>query len=132
MKFEQANKHTVQCMGQGTDYGRPERKQSSLQGQQFTLTPKFLGTGEPYLVCHISPNFQIFLIHAFIWCPSSVDGYTERCVRYYRHYTTHAKPVKFHIVVLVAVVSMPIPECNLFFILFHTGANFFLHTVVIR
>ena len=52
-----------------TDYGRPERKQHSLNGRKFTPTPKFLGTAEAYFVCHIGPIFQIFLIYAFIRCP---------------------------------------------------------------
>ena len=37
--------------------------------RKFTLTPKCLGTAEPYFVCHISPIFQISLIYAFIGCP---------------------------------------------------------------
>ena len=52
-----------------TDYGRPERKKPSLHGQKFTRTPTFLGTAEAYFVCHIGPNFQISLIHAFMGCP---------------------------------------------------------------
>ena len=49
-----------------TDYGHPERKQPLLHGRKFTPTPKFLGTAEAYLVCHVGPNFQISLIYAFI------------------------------------------------------------------
>ena len=55
-----------------TDYGRPVRKSPSLHGRKSTPTPKFLGTAEAYFVCHMSPNFQISLIYAFIGCPQSV------------------------------------------------------------
>ena len=54
---------------QNTDYGRPVRKSPSLHGWKSTPTPKFLGSGEAYFVCHIGPNFHISLIHAFIGCP---------------------------------------------------------------
>ena len=47
-----------------TDFGCPVRKSSP--------TPKFLGTAEAYLVCDISPNFQISLIYAFIGYPWSI------------------------------------------------------------
>ena len=56
----------------GTDYGRPERKQPSLHGRKFTPTPKFLDAAKAYFDCHIGPNFQVSLIHAFIRCPQSV------------------------------------------------------------
>ena len=59
-------------VGWTTDYGRPERKWSSLHGRKFNPNPKFLGTAEAYFVCHINPNFQISLIYAFIGCPYSV------------------------------------------------------------
>ena len=36
---------------------------------KFTPTPRFFGTAEAYFVCHISPNFQVSLIYAFIGCP---------------------------------------------------------------
>ena len=36
---------------------------------KFNPNPKFLGTAKAYFVCHISPNFQISLIYAFIGCP---------------------------------------------------------------
>ena len=52
-----------------TDYGRPVRKLPSLHGRKSTPTPKFLGTAKAYFVCHISQNFQISLIYAFIGCP---------------------------------------------------------------
>ena len=52
-----------------TDYGCPVRKLPSLHGRKSTPTPKFLGTAKAYFVCHISPNFQISLIYAFIGCP---------------------------------------------------------------
>ena len=55
-----------------TDYGHPEKKQSSLHGRKFNPNPKFLGTAEAYFVCHIGPIFKIFLIFAFIGCPQSV------------------------------------------------------------
>ena len=55
---------------------RPVRKSPLLHGRKSTPTPKFLGTAEAYFVCHISPNFQISLIYAFIGCPQSVD----RCI----------------------------------------------------
>ena len=55
----------LQC----TDYGGPMRKLPSLQSGKSTPTPKFLGSTEAYFVCHIDPNFQISLIHAFIGCP---------------------------------------------------------------
>ena len=55
------------------DYGRPVRKSPSLYGRKSTPTPKFFGTAEAYFVCYIGPNFQIFLIYAFIGCPKSVD-----------------------------------------------------------
>ena len=51
------------------DYGRPVRKSPSLHGRKSTRTPKFLGAAEAYFVCHIGPNFQIYLIYAFIGCP---------------------------------------------------------------
>jgi hypothetical protein len=53
----------------GTDYGRPVRKLPLMNGRKSTPTPKFLGTAKAYFVCHIGPNFQIFLIYAFIGCP---------------------------------------------------------------
>ena len=52
-----------------TDYGRPERKKTSLHGRKLTPTPKFLGMAAAYFVCHIGPFFQISLIYAFIGCP---------------------------------------------------------------
>ena len=51
------------------DYGRPVKKSPSLHGRKSTPTPKFLGATKAYLGCHISPNFQISLIYAFIGCP---------------------------------------------------------------
>ena len=56
-------------MNLSTDYGRPVRKLPSLYGQKSNPNPKFLGTAEAYFVCHIGPNFQIFLIYAFTGCP---------------------------------------------------------------
>ena len=55
-----------------TDYGRPVKKSPSLHGRKSTPTLKFLGATKAYLVCHISTNFLITLIYAFIWCPWSV------------------------------------------------------------
>ena len=55
----------LHCM----DYGHQLRKLPSLHGQTSTPNPKFLGTAEAYLVCHIGPNFQISLINAFVGCP---------------------------------------------------------------
>ena len=52
-----------------TDYGHPDRKLPSLNGQKSTPNPKFLGTAKAYFVCHIGPIFQISLIYAFIGCP---------------------------------------------------------------
>ena len=63
-----------------TDYGRPERKYSSLNGRKFNPNPKFLGTAKAYFVCHIGPIFQISLIYAFIGCPQSVI----MCMRWHR------------------------------------------------
>ena len=57
------------CIPWDTDYGRPEIKSPSLNGQKSTPTPKFIGTAEAYFVCHLNPNFQISLIYAFIGCP---------------------------------------------------------------
>ena len=57
------------CITEITDYGHLVRKSPSLHGQKSTPTPKFLGMAEAYFVCHISPNFQISLIYAFIGCP---------------------------------------------------------------
>ena len=51
------------------DYGRPLRKLSSLQGQKSNPNHKFLGTADACFDGHIGPNFQIFLIYAFIGCP---------------------------------------------------------------
>ena len=51
------------------DYGRLVRKSLSLHGQKSTPTPKFLDMAKAYFACHISPNFQISLIYAFIECP---------------------------------------------------------------
>ena len=59
-------------MIQHTDYGRQMRKSPSLHSQKSTPTPKFLGTAKAYFVCHTTPNFQIFLIYAYIGCPQSV------------------------------------------------------------
>ena len=50
---------------QTTDYGPQESKQPSLHGRKFTPTPKFLGKAEAYFVCHIGPDFRIFLIYVF-------------------------------------------------------------------
>ena len=57
------------CFNNPMNYGGPVKKLPSLHGQKSTPTPKFLGTAEAYFVCHISPNFQISLIYAFIGCP---------------------------------------------------------------
>ena len=54
-----------------TNYGRPVRKSPSLHS--WKSIPNFLGTAEAYLVCYIIPNFQIYLIYAFIGCPQSVE-----------------------------------------------------------
>ena len=59
-------------IGPGTDYGCPMMKSSSLHGQKSNPNPKFICTAEGYLVCHISPKFQVSLIYAFILCPLSV------------------------------------------------------------
>ena len=62
-----------------TDYGRPEKKQSSLHGQKFNPNPKFLGTAEAYFVCHIGPIFQISLIYTvndFRQVPTMIVGKT--------------------------------------------------------
>ena len=56
-------------IGTFTDYGRLVSKLPSLHGQKSNPNPKFFGTAEGYFVCRIGPNFQIFLIHAFIGCP---------------------------------------------------------------
>ena len=73
-----ANAHAVKfwchiCILKGmhmvTDYGGTMRKFPSLYDRKSTPTPKFLGTAEAYFVCHIGPNFQIYLIYAFIRCP---------------------------------------------------------------
>ena len=55
-----------------TDYGHPEKKQSSLHGRKFNPNSKFLGVAEAYFVCHIDPIFQTSLIYAFIGFPQSV------------------------------------------------------------
>ena len=55
-------------MGETTDYGRPVRKSPSLHGRKSTPTPSFLGMAEALFVCHIGPNFQIFLNYAVIGC----------------------------------------------------------------
>jgi hypothetical protein len=57
-----------------TDYGCPVRKSPSLHEQKSSPTPKFLGTAQAYFVCHISPNFQISLIYAFI-------GFCSPCLK---------------------------------------------------
>ena len=49
-----------------TDYGRPVRKLTSLDGRKSTPTPKFLGRAEEYFVCQIGSNFHISLIYATI------------------------------------------------------------------
>ena len=59
-------------MSPSTDYGRPVRKSPSLYGRKSTPNPKFIGTAEAYLVCHIGLKFQISLIYAFNGCPLSV------------------------------------------------------------
>ena len=71
--WEQINVfQTQRFIFQSTDYGRPVRKLPSLHGRKSTPTPKFSGTAEAYFVCHIGPNFQIYLIYTFIGCPTSV------------------------------------------------------------
>ena len=52
-----------------TDYGYLVRKLASLHGRKSNPNPKFLGTAEAYVICHIGPKFQISLIYAFIGCP---------------------------------------------------------------
>ena len=42
---------------------------TALHGRKSTLTTNFLATAEAYFVCYIGPNFQIYLIYAFIGCP---------------------------------------------------------------
>ena len=64
-----------------TDYGRPEREQSSLHGQKFTPTPTFSDMAEAYFVCHVSPIFQISLIYAFIECPQLVTRHIQIFMR---------------------------------------------------
>ena len=56
-------------VGRVTDYGRPVKKSPSLHSRKSNPNPKFYGTAEAYFVCHISPKYQISLIHVFIWCP---------------------------------------------------------------
>ena len=46
-----------------------------MHGRKSTPTLKFLGTAEAYFVGHISPNFQISLICAFIGCRYSMIWY---------------------------------------------------------
>ena len=54
-----------------------ERKTSSLHGQRFTPTPKFLSTAQAYFVYHIGPIFQISslgvrsLWHGLTWATNS-------------------------------------------------------------
>ena len=50
-------------------YSIHELMDYGLHSLKFTPTPKVLGMAEAYFVCHISPNFQISLIYAFIGCP---------------------------------------------------------------
>ena len=59
------------------DYERPVRKSPSLYGQKSYPDSKFLGTAEAYFFCHISSDFQISLIYAFIGCPQSVNQLAE-------------------------------------------------------
>ena len=54
------------------DYGRPVKKSTSLHSLKSNPNPTYLVTAEAYFVCHISPNFQISLIFAFIGSPLSV------------------------------------------------------------
>ena len=72
IKFKSREHSFLHQLAQNTDYGRPERKQSSLHGRKFTPTPKFLGMAAAYFVCHIGPFFQVSQIHAFIGCPQSL------------------------------------------------------------
>ena len=65
--FNQIDWATVLQLVESMDYGRPVRKSISLHGQKSNPNPK-----EEHFVCHISPNFQISLIYAFIGCPQSV------------------------------------------------------------
>ena len=46
-----------------------------MHGRKSTPTLKFLGTAEAYFVGHISPNFQISLIYAFLGCRYSMIWY---------------------------------------------------------
>ena len=61
-----------------TDYGHPVRKSPSLHSRKSNPNPKFLGTADAYVVCHIGPIFQICLINAFIGCPQSVSSSSRR------------------------------------------------------
>ena len=64
---EQIKRKTIFCPTWTT-----VRKSPSLHSRKSTPTPKFLGTAQAFFVCHIGPNFQIYLIYAFIGCPQSV------------------------------------------------------------
>ena len=39
-----------------------------MHGRKLNPNPKFLGTAEAYLECHVGPIFQVSLINAFIGC----------------------------------------------------------------
>ena len=54
------------------DYGRPVKKSTSLHSLKSNPNPTYLVTAKAYFVCHISPNFHISLIFAFIGSPLSV------------------------------------------------------------
>ena len=58
------------------DYRRPVRKSLPLHGRKIHSHSQFFGTAEAYFVCHIGPNFQIFLIYAFIGVRSPWKGYS--------------------------------------------------------
>ena len=56
-----------------TDYKHLVRKSPELHSRKSTSTLKVLVTAKAYLVCHISPNFQMYLIclHlVFVVCSS--------------------------------------------------------------
>ena len=68
---------SITNMNNHEDYGRLVRKSPSLHCWKSTPTPKFLGTAKAYFVCHISPNFQIFLICTYLHWVSLVRDSTQ-------------------------------------------------------
>ena len=77
------------------DYGRPVRKSPSLHTQKSNPNPKFIGTAEAYVVCHIGPKISGFFDLCLHWV--SVVRDQRLCKRlqstYFFFLLSQAKPM---------------------------------------